>query len=250
MQNYQAPAELLNDKIILVTGAGEGIGRMVAINYAKHGATVILLDKDLKKIESVYDEIESAGYPEAALLPVDLEKADADAYAQITDVLTKEFGRLDGLVHNAAVFKLLSRIDDYDVKTWLEVMQVNLNAPFILTQECLPLLRNADNASIIFVSDSNGRKAKAYWGAYAASKAGLEALMQTLAEELDNSQIRSNSIDPGRTRTSMRHLAYPGEDRADQKPVDDLAAIFLWLMGDESRDVNGQQLTYEEPVNL
>jgi len=244
-ENYQADAALLKDKIILVTGAGEGIGRMAAIEYAKHGATVILLDKSLQKIEQVYDEIEAAGYTEAALFPMDLQTANPDNYTQLSEVLEKEFGRLDGLLHNAAQFKLISRIDDYDIETWFQVMQVNLNAPFIITQECLPLLRKSDSASLIFTSDSIGRKAKAYWGAYGVSKFGTEGLMQTLALELENTPIRCNSVDPGPTRTTMRHLAYPGEDRADQKPVDALAPLYLWLMGSDSEGVNGQALSYQ-----
>lgn len=246
MQNYQAPADLLKDKIILVTGAGDGIGKAVSIAYAKHGATVILLDKVLKKLESVYDDIEAAGYPEAAIYPMDLQTANPDDYLMLSETLEKEFGRLDGIVHNAAQFKLVSRIDDYDIETWFQVMQVNLNAPFIITQELLPLLRKSQRASLVFVSDTVGRKAKAYWGAYAASKFGLEGLMQTLAEELDNSQIRSNSIDPGPTNTTMRHLAYPGEEREDNKSPESVTPLFLWLMGNESSQVNGQSLTFED----
>lgn len=246
MQNYQAAADLLKDKIILVTGAGEGIGRMAAIEYAKHGATVILLDKALRLLENVYDEIEEAGYPQPAIFPMDLQKANPDDYVTLGETLEKEFGHLDGILHNAAAFKLLSRIDDYDIETWFQVMQINLNAPFIITQECLPLLRKANNASILFTSDTVGRQGKAYWGAYGVSKFGLEGLMQTLAQELDNSEIRVNSIDPGPTRTTLRHLAYPGEDKADNKPPEDLAPLYLWLMGDDSKDINGQAITYQE----
>lgn len=248
--DYTPAADLLKDRIILVTGAGEGIGRMAAIEYARHGATVILLDKALKKIEAVYDEIEAAGYPEAALFPMDLQTANPDNYLQLSEILEKEFGRLDGILHNAAQFKLLSRIDDYDVETWFQVMQINLNAPFIITQECLPLLRKSESASLIFTSDTVGRKARAYWGAYAVSKFGLEGLMQTLAQELEKSTIRSNSIDPGVTRTTMRHLAYPGEERSDQKPVEELAPLYLWLMGDDSKDVNGQAVSFDQDPAL
>ncbi len=246
MQNYQAPADLLKDKIILVTGAGDGIGRMASIEYAKHGATVILLDQTLPKLEKVYDEIEQAGYPQAAIVPMDLQKANPDEYVALGENLEKEFGHLDGILHNAAAFKLISRIDDYDIETWFQVMQVNLNAPFIITQECLPLLRKSDSASVIFTSDTVGRKGKAYWGAYGVSKFGLEGLMQILAEELENSAIRVNSLDPGPTRTTLRHLAYPGEEKMDVKSPEDLAPLYLWLMGEDSANVTGQQLSFTE----
>ena len=246
MQNYQAPENLLKDKIVLVTGAGEGIGRMASRVYAAHGATVILLDRSLPNLESIYDEIEDAGYPQPAIFPMDLQKANPDDYLKLGETIGKEFGRLDGILHNAAQFKLLSRIDDYDVETWFQVMQVNLNAPFIITQECLPLLRKSDSASVIFTSDTVGRKGKAYWGAYGVSKFGLEGLMQILSQELENSNIRVNSIDPGPTNTTMRHLAYPGEQRDDNKSPEALAPLYLWLMGDDSKDVNGQSITYED----
>ena len=245
MQHYQAPENLLNDKIILVTGAGDGIGRMASLAYAQHGATVILLDKSLPRLEKVYDEIEENGWTQAAIFPMDLQTANPDDYVTLAETIDKEFGRLDGILHNAAQFKLLSRIDDYDIETWFQVMQVNLNAPFIITQECLPLLRKSDSASLIFTSDSVGRNARAYWGAYAVSKFGLEGLMQILAQELENSAIRVNSIDPGPTSTTMRHLAYPGEDRDSHKSAEALAPLYLWLMGDDSKDINGQALTYE-----
>lgn len=246
MQDYQAPADLLKDKNILVTGAGDGIGRMAAITYAKHGATVILLDKYLQKIEAVYDEIEDRGYTQAAIYPMNLEKATGDDYDQFAQVMEKEFPVLDGILHNAAQFKILSRIDDYDVQTWFEVMQSNLNAPFILTQLCLPMLRESKQASIIFTSDTVGRKGKAYWGAYGVSKFGIEGLMQILALELENTNIRVNSLDPGPTSTALRHLTYPGENYHDHKKPEALEPLYLWLMGDDSKDVNGQAITWQD----
>jgi len=244
MQDYKAAGNLLENKIILVTGAADGIGKAAARAYAEHGASVVLLDKSLPKLEALYDEIEDNGWPQPAIITMDLQKANPDDYLSVTEMLAKEFGRLDGILHNAATFKLLSRIDDYDIETWFQVMQVNLNAPFIITQECLPLLRKSDGASLVFVSDSVGRKGKAYWGAYGVSKFGLEGLMQILAEELENSNIRANSFDPGPTSTTLRHLAYPGEDELAHKKPESLTPYLLWLMGDDSREVNGQALSY------
>jgi len=246
MQDYQAPADLLEDKIILVTGAGQGIGRMAAETYASHGATVILLDKSLANLESVYDAIEESGSPQPAIYPMDLQKANPDDYITLNETLEKEFGRLDGLLHNAAQFKLLSRIDDFDLETWFQVMQVNLNAPFIITQGCLPLLRKSDSASLIFTSDTVGRQGKAYWGAYGVSKFGIEGLMQILSQELENSDIRVNSIDPGPTNTSMRRLTHPGQDGNTNKNPDKLESLYLWLMGDASKGINGQAISYSD----
>jgi NAD(P)-dependent dehydrogenase (short-subunit alcohol dehydrogenase family) len=250
MQNYQAPENLLKDKVILVTGAGDGIGKMASMTYAAYGATVVLLDKSLQHLEQVYDAIEAAGSTQAAIYPMDLQTANPDDYLTLYETLDKEFGRLDGLLHNAAQFKLLSRIDDYDIETWFQVMQINLNAPFIITQECLPLLRKSSSASLIFTSDTTGRKGKAYWGAYGVSKFGTEGLMQILAQELDNSQIRVNSIDPGPTDTTLRRLAYPGEQTTENKSPEALAPLYLWLMGDDSKAVNGQAISYQDqPLN-
>lgn len=245
MHDYQAPANLLEDRVILVTGAGDGIGRMAALAYARHGASVVLLDRSLPLLEQVYDEIESRGDPLPAIVPMDLQTANPDEYVALGESIANEFGQLDGLLHNAAQLKLLSRIDDYDIETWFQVMQTNLNAPFIITQECLPLLRKSKNASLVFTSDTVGRRGKAYWGAYGVAKFGLEGLMQILADELENSNIRVNSIDPGATRTKLRQVAYPGEDTQLQKPPEQLEPLYLWLMGDDSIGTHGQALSFD-----
>ncbi len=246
MFSYQPPEDLLADRTILVTGAGDGIGRVAAQTFAAHGATVILLGRTLAKLESVYDAIEDAGGKQPAIYPMNLEGATEHNYLELAKTLEKEFGSLEGLLHNAAQLRLLSRIDDYDAQTWFQVMQVNLNAPFMLTQACLPLLRRAEDASLLFTSDSVGREAKAYWGAYAVSKFGLEGLMQVLAEETrGSSAIRVNSIDPGPTRTNLRAHAYPGEDPSTVKLPEALMPIYLWLMGPDSIDTSGQGLSFD-----
>lgn len=241
MQDYQPSKDLLKDRNILVTGAGSGIGQAVAKAYAEHGATVILLGRTQKKLEKTYDAIESAGWPTPALIAFDLEKAPARDFYALGETLLKEFGLLNGLVHCAATLSLLSRIDDYDVKTWNKVIQVNLTAPFILTQACLPLLRMADDASIIFTSDHIGRKGKAYWGAYGVAKSGIEGLMETLADELENSAIRVNSIAPGPTRTSLRAWAFPGEDPQSIPSPESRVMNYLYLAGPDSRDLTGRK---------
>jgi NAD(P)-dependent dehydrogenase (short-subunit alcohol dehydrogenase family) len=247
MQDYQPSPDLLRDRIILVTGAVEGIGRAAARAAARHGATVILCAKEEAQLEVVYDEIEADGSPEPASLPLDLAKADEQLCLGVATTLGDEFGRLDGLVHCATYIPFLSRIDDYDAKEWERVLRVNLTAPFLLTQSCLPLLRAAGDASVVFSSDRVGRHGLAYWGAFAAAKFGTEGLMQVLAEETrDSSSIRVNSIDPGALRTAQRRQLYPGED-PNMLPTADIAVpAYLWLLGGDSAGTTGQALSAQD----
>ncbi|MFY0676241.1 MAG: YciK family oxidoreductase [Neptuniibacter sp.] len=243
MFEYQAPEDLLKDRIILVTGAGDGIGRVAAKTYAAHGATVILLGRTLEKLEHVYDEIEAAGHPQPALVPLNLESAQEHDFIELTNTLEQEFGKLDGILHNAGLLGVRTPIESYDPVIWQQVMQVNVNAPFMLTQILMPLLERSDNASIIFTSSGVGRKSKAYWGAYAVSKFATEGMMQTLADEVSNiSSIRSNCINPGATRTQMRADAYPAENPGTVTTPEEIMPLYLYLMGDDSIEVNGQSL--------
>jgi NAD(P)-dependent dehydrogenase (short-subunit alcohol dehydrogenase family) len=246
MQNYQAPSNLLQDRVILVTGAGSGIGRAASVAFATHGATVVLLSKTLPNLESVYDEIESLGAPTPAIYPMHLEGATTHDYEELAEKLEGSFGRLDGILHNAAINPYLSRIKDYNPQDWMKVMQVNANAPFFITQACMPLLLEAEDASVVYTSDNVARRGKAYWGAYAASKSAQEGLMQTLAEELENTPIRVNSIDPGPTRTNMRKTIFPGDDINRIKSPETLMPLYLWLMGADSQGTHGQSLVYKE----
>ena len=241
----------LDGRTILITGAGAGIGRAVARGLAAEGATLVLLDRNRQAIEGLYDEIEAAGGPQPGLYPLDLLGATHQDYIDLADRVGETFGALHGLLHNAAYLGFLSRIDDFDPELWFRTMQVNLNAPFLLTQVCLPLLREADDASVIFTSDSVARHGKAYWGAYAVSKAGMETLMQVLADELrDSTNIRVNSIDPGPTRTQLRTLAFPGEDSDSLKPPEALVPLFSWALGPESTGVTGRALKYDDSPHL
>lgn len=244
MQNYQAPTDLLKDKVILVTGAGAGIGRAAAKSFAAHGATLILLGRTIKKLEDVYDEIESAGHAQPAIYPMNLEGAVAKDYDDMAATIEKEFGRLDGILHNAALLGSITPIDQYDADTWLQLMQVNLNAPFLMTQALISLLRESDDASVIFTSSSVGRKGRAYWGAYAVSKFGIEGLMQVLSDELDDEHhnIRVNSINPGATQTNMRAHAFPAENPIHNPLPEDIMGAYLYLMGKDSAGTTGQAL--------
>lgn len=244
--DWQPASGCLSDRIILITGAANGIGASCARACARYGATVILLDLNIQALEKVYDEIEQAGYPQAAIYPLNLEGAAEKDYQDLADTIQREFGRLDGLIHNAAMLGALIPLPHFDTELWYRIMQVNLNAPFVLTRSCLNLLMQSDDASIVFSSDSAGRQGRAYWGAYGVSKAGLEGLMQTLADELEsNTKIRVNSIDPGPVATGLRRLAYPGENPTRIAKPDDIVSSYLFLMSNASRDINGRQFTVQ-----
>jgi len=244
MHDYQAPADLLKDRIIMVTGAGSGIGRAAAKAYAAHGATVILVGRTLSRLEEVYDEIEAAGHPQPALVPMNFEGAAMKDYEELAMTIEENFGRLDGLLHNAGVLGARSPVELYDPETWNKVMQVNATAPFMLSRAMIPLLRQSDAASMIFTSSGVGRHARAYWGAYAVSKFAVEGLSKLLADELDDERnnIRVNSLNPGATRTGMRVLAYPAEDPKKNPEPEQLMPVYLYLMGKDSEGVTGQQI--------
>ncbi|TDR06776.1 YciK family oxidoreductase [Marinomonas communis] len=243
MLDYQAPNDLLKEKVILVTGAGDGIGKQAALSYAACGATVILLGRTTKKLEAVYDQIESLGYPQAAIVPLNLDTAAEHDYIELANTIETEFGRLDGILHNASILGDRTPLANFEPSTFEQVMRVNVTAAFLLNQALIPLLQKAPKASIIFTTSSVGRKAKAYWGAYAVSKFATEAMMQLLADELENiSNIRVNAINPGGTRTNMRAHAYPAEDPNTLKTPLDIMPLYLYLMGNDSADINGQSL--------
>ena len=241
--DYKPVADVLKDRVILVTGAGDGLGRAAAKAFAQYGATVILLGRTTQKLEAVYDEIETAGYPQAAIYPMNLEGAVAKDYEDFATRITEEFGCLHGILHNAAELGELTPLQQYDVSTWFKVMQVNLNAPFMLTRACLGLLHSADEASVVFTSSKVGRKGKAYWGAYSVSNFAVEGLSQVLADELENNtHIRVNSLDPGAVRTRLRAIAYPAEDPETVIEPATIMNQYVYLMATDSHGVHGQML--------
>ncbi len=244
---YQCPENAFADRIILVTGAGDGIGKAVALALARHGATVILLGRTQEKLEAVYDQIKAEGGAEPALAPVNLEVARPQDYEELANLFEQAFGRLDGIVHNASVLGEITPIEQYGYSTWETVMQVNVNAAFYLTRALLPLLQKSSDASILFTSSSVGRQGRAFWGAYAVSKFATEGLMQVLADELENvSNIRVNAINPGATATRMRALAYPAEDAMTLKQPTDIVSPYLYLLGPDSAGVTGQSLNAQQ----
>lgn len=242
-KSYRAPPELLAGRVILVTGAGEGIGRAAAASFAAHGATLVLLGRTASRLEALYQEIRSAGHAEPAIAVLDLANAQGPAYFDLAQRLQERYGRLDGLLHNAAILGDRSPIEQYDVGTWQQVMHVDLTAPFVLTQVLLPLLRQSADASIVFTTSGVGRRGRAYWGAYAVAKFGIEGLSQVLADETRNTtRIRVNCINPGATRTRMRRKAYPGEDPASRPEPAAILGAYLYLMGPDSTGVTGESL--------
>ncbi len=242
--SYEPRPDLLEDRVILITGAGDGIGKASARAFARHGATVILLGRTVRKLESTYDQIVGDGHREPAIYPLDLLGAEPIHYDELAENVRSRLGRLDGLLHNASLLGTLAPLEHYDLESWAKVMQVNVHAPLFLTRSCLPILRESPDASIVFTSSGVGRKGRAYWGAYAVSKFANEGMMQVLADELDaTTAIRVNSINPGAVRTTMRATAYPAEDPSKLPGPDDVMKSYLYLMGPDSTGVNGQALS-------
>jgi NAD(P)-dependent dehydrogenase (short-subunit alcohol dehydrogenase family) len=243
MFQYSARPDLLKGRIILVTGAGRGIGEAAAKAYAAHGATVLLLGKNEENLNRVYDEIEAAGCPQPVVIPLNLETALPHQYDELAATVEQEFGRLDGVLNNASIVGPRTPIEQLSGENFMRVMQINVNAAFMLTSTLLPLLKLSDDASVVFTSSSVGRKGRAYWGGYAVSKFATEGLMQVLADELeDTGNVRSNSINPGATRTDMRAKAYPGENPNVNPLPSDIMPLYLYLMGPDSLGINGQAL--------
>lgn len=229
--DYRPTIDALADQKVLITGAGAGIGQASALAAARSGATVILLDRSIPQLEHVYDEIEAAGGPQPAIYPMDLLGAQPEDYTELAQRLGDNLTHLDALVHNAAELGQPSPIVHYSIEAWFRTLHINLNAPFLLTQACLPLLQRAPRGLAVFISDLAGRTGQPYTGAYGVAKSGLEGLMRTLAAELpDDSAVRSVSYDPGVTRTTLRALAYPGEDPATLRPASAAARGLIYLL--------------------
>ena len=241
IRNFVAEDDSLEGKVILVTGAGDGIGRVAALTYARFGATVLLLGRTTSKLEAVYDEIESMGGKQPAILPMDLETASYDEMQKLERLIDKEFGQLDGLLHNTGILGALTPLEMYDVDTFAQVMKVNCTATFMLTQALLPLLKDADNGSIVFTSSSVGTHPRAFWGAYALSKQAVEGMSDIFTQETKNTtNLRFNCINPGGIRTNMRAHAYPGENPMSLKTPEDIMSAYVCLMSNESIGVRGQ----------
>lgn len=243
---YEAPDNLLDNKTILITGAGDGIGKALAIKCAELGAEVILLGRTVKKLEAVYDQIAALNKKSAAILPVDLNGATEEHYSDLADTVLREYGKLDGLVHNASQLGVLSPFKQIESKMWNEVMQTNLTSAFLMTKYLIPVLEKAPHASTIFTSSGVGNKGRAYWGPYSVSKFATEGMMQVLADEYENSTLRFNAINPGATKTAMRASAFPAEDTSILKTPDEVLSVYLYLLGDRSMVVTGNRYNAQD----
>ena len=242
MFEYTIIEKILENKIILVTGAGDGIGKTAALTYAKLGATVILLGKTVSKLEAVYDEILSLDLAEPAIIPLDLKGATKQNYIDMSATIASQFGKLDGALFNASMLGELSPFTQIHEQIFNDVMQVNVNAQYLLAQALIPTLQRADQASLVFTSSGVGNKGRAFWGAYSISKFATEGMMQVIADEYENSNLRTNAINPGATNTGMRNSAYPAEDKNSIATPEDIMPLYVYLMVNDSVKVNGQTL--------
>lgn len=242
-KTYVAPANLLRDRVILVTGATRGLGRAAALAFAARGATVVLLGRDNDALEAAYDAIEAAGGPQPAAIPFDLQAAGTRQFDELAYAIESKLGHLDGILHSASHFEKLSPLEQQTVDEWTRTLRVNLVAPAALNQACSRLLRASPDASVVLTSETHGHAPAAFWGAYGVSKSALEFLMRAQAlewSELPN--LRVNAIVPGPVESPLRMRTHPGELASQLRDPAGLIPAYLYLMGPDSRGVSGTVL--------
>ena len=248
LKRYQPKPDLLKDRVILVTGAGQGIGRVAALTFAKHGATVILHGRDVAKLESVYDELEAAGAAQPTILPLDLSTARDRDFENLALAIESQVKRLDGILHNASHFTHLGPLEDQKLEEWLQLLRVNVAVPFALTRACTYLLRAAPDASVILTAETHALEPSAYWGGFAVSKSALPALAKIQAQEWERfPNLRINVIVPGKVDSPQRQRTHPGESPGSRAQPEALMPAYLYLAGSDSRGVSGQTF-YCQPV--
>ena len=240
-------SSILKNKTIVISGAGSGIGRQAAKSFKEHGANLILLSKNIKKLEALYDEIIDEKKNDVIIQPLNFEIAEENDFDKIISAIKDKYPSIDGLLNNAGVLGEKKPLEQYNYATWKNVIKVNVDASFLLTKSLLPLLKKSNSSSIIFTSSGVGRKGRAYWGAYSISKFATEAMMQIFSEELQNtSSVRVNCINPGAVRTNMRESAYPAENPETNPSADKIMKPYLYLMSDVSKEINGQSIDAQE----
>lgn len=248
MNDYQPPHRHLQDRVILVTGAGQGIGRTAALAFAAQGATLILLGRKVKKLETVYDEIEAAGGPQPLIFPMNLEKAGEPDYQALAEGIHQQIGRLDGILHNASRFDNLSPLEIQTEEQLAGMLRVNTVAPFLLTRACLPLLKRAPDASVIFTSTTAAHHPSAFWGAHAVSLSAVETMVRIWAQEMETfPRLRFNAVIPGAVQCPQRKRSHPGELHSKLPKPEAIMPLYLYLMGHDSAGVSGQVFEAQKP---
>ena len=229
----------LDQRVVLVSGAHGGLGSAAAVACARAGATVVLLGRKLPKLNRVYDAVAQAG-AEPLLYPLDLEGASPDDYAELADRLRAELGHLDGVLHCAVEFKGLTPLEHTDPAAFARVVHVNLTAPWWLSQACLPLLRQSQDAALVFALDDLERVSQPYWGAYGIAQHGLAAMVGMLHAELTSSSVRVSALQPGPMRTGLRSRAYADDNDLQAREAADYADACVTLLSSAGAAHRGQ----------
>ena len=244
---YLAPGDLLADRVVLVTGSTRGLGRAVALACARHGATVVLNGRDLPFLNEIYDEITASGLPDPAILPMDLNTAGWREFEHMANVIDKQLGRLDGIAHCASHLEKLSSLESQRIDEWQHMLRVNVIAPFALNQACARLMRDSPDASLVFTSETHASAPGAFWGGYAVSKAALETLARIQADEWSShADLRANIVIPGPIASPLRSRTHPGEIRETLPGPAEVTPLYLYLLGRDSRNVNGQVFRFQD----
>ncbi len=231
----------LRERVVLVTGATGGLGAPLARACAAQGAVVVLHARVVRKIEALYDEIVAAGHPEPIILPLDLAKASADDFGNVASALQGQLGRLDGIVHTAALLGSLGPMEHQSFDSWLSLLRVNVAAPMGLTRALMPLLDASPDASVVLTLDDRGEAPRAYWGGYAVTKAAVSALARELADEWENrDHLRINAVVPGPIHSPLRGRTHPGEDKSALPAPDALVPLYLHLLAGQAKADSGR----------
>lgn len=241
LQAFNASPDLLAGKNIVISGASGGFGSSISLAASKLGATIILLGKNLRKLEGLYDEIEKQGGPQPAIFPINYEGATEADYENLHLTLSNEFGDIHGLVHAAAMLGQPAPFELQDVESWYQTLQVNLNARFLLTRACLPLMKSTTQAQVLFINDE---KVNAYWGAYGVSGWACDGMMKMLAAEMEGGPIQVNTLHPGPTLTAMRIRAYPGAGSNDTLPPASAYDSLILMLLAGAHDFQGEIISY------
>jgi NAD(P)-dependent dehydrogenase (short-subunit alcohol dehydrogenase family) len=242
----------LKNKNILITGPTKGIGKSLTYALSEFGANIIMLGRNEKKLELIYDEIKKNYNCNPLIVVCDLEKLNESSSREIFESLSVEIKNLDYLIINAAIIGKMSKIIDYDYSTWKKVINTNLNSSFLLTKHMQPLLEGSNDPRIIYTTSGVASEAEAYWGAYAVSKAGMEIMAKIFADEMENiSKIKVFNFNPGPTNTSMRSSAFPAEDKTFLNKPKDLINYYIWLLQcDTSKKIDREKIFSSKNIKL